>query len=80
MKYATTFTAVQKALGVEINAVTETAFRQADEKYADRLRVEEKKNGQLVGLFVDNVLVVVVTPARTISNPPQNVVDQFLSI
>lgn len=75
MTYATEFFAVQKALGVKVNGMSDSAFRQADEQNANRIQKVEKSG--VIAFYVDGTCVVISVNGRNIENPPANIVAQF---
>ena len=77
MTYATEFFAVQRALGIEVKGMSNSAFRQADEQNASRIRKVEKQS--VLAVYVDGVCVVISANGRNIENPPANIVAQFES-
>ena len=62
MNYATEFTAVQNALGIKVNGMSDAAFRAADEQNADR--ISEINYDGIRGIWVDKVCVVMIAKGR----------------
>jgi len=75
MTHATEFFAVQKALGINVDGMSDSAFRVADEANANRINKVEKAG--VVAIYVDDKCVVISAQGRNIENPPANIVAQF---
>ena len=60
--FATEFIAVQEALGIKVNGMSNAAFREADEANADRISTMNHKG--IYAVWVDSNLVVVEKGGR----------------
>lgn len=63
MNYATEFTAVQNALGIKVNGMSDAAFRAADEQNADRIEKFEKDG--CMAVLVDGKMTVLTVEGES---------------